>query len=175
MYTLPRLFTCTFSSLALLFAVSLHGQSAPHAARAEKNCHYFNQKYSYSIDYPCFLTGLGEPDAHDGQVFTSKTKPMKIRVWGSYSDWSGEDMTIAQELSDSIKNLSNDELPSPKITYKATGKNWFVLSGISKNNIFYHRTIKANGVFATVLVIYPAAQKQTMNTIATRIANSLKI
>ncbi len=43
---------------------------------------YHNDKYGYSIDYPSFLTPQGEPDAQDGQIFSSPKSPLKMKVWG---------------------------------------------------------------------------------------------
>lgn len=165
---LPFVAFLIINSFVLLLAL-------PNAVAKDSYCHYFNEKYAYSIDYPCSLTPQREPDAHDGQVFLSKSSPMNLRVWGAFSNWSGEERSISLEMQDAVKNLANDELPQPKLTYKTLGKNFFVLSGMSKQKIFYIKTIKGNGVFATMMLTYPASQKKTLDAAVKRIAGSLKV
>jgi len=149
-----------------------------HGARAAKQGtyrHYFNDKYSYSIDYPDYLIAGEEPDAQDGVSFASQSKPLKMKVWGCYSNWmNGEEMTLAQEREWALKHLASDDLPAPKVTYQAQGKNWFVISGTSSGNVFYQRTIKEGDSFATVFITYPVASKTEFDAAVNRIALSLK-
>jgi hypothetical protein len=137
--------------------------------------HYINDKYGYSVDYPHYLIPEGEPDAHDGQKFSSLKHPLKMRVWGYYSNWlTGDEMTIDDERKWALKHLGGDDLPAPTLTYQARGKNWFVLSGVSQKNIFYQRTIRTKDTFATVLITYPTERKGEFDQLVKQIAASLK-
>jgi len=136
---------------------------------------YVNSKYGYSVEYPTFLVPQGEPDAHDGQKFISESSPMRMSVWGTYSNWmSGEDMTIQQELDWTLQNLQSDDRTSPRLTYKSQGRGWFVISGTSGPGVFYQRTVSSHGVFATVLIEYPRSAKVEFDSIVTHVARSLK-
>jgi hypothetical protein len=166
---------CTVSRILLILATATAGWLLAFNVALAKDKTYINDKYGYSIDYPPFLKPEGEPDAHDGQKFSSPQSPFKMSVWGTYSNWlSGDEMSLAQQLDWSLKNLSTDELPAAKVTYKTRGKNWFVISGNSKNKIFYERTNKGKDTFVTVLFTYPAAQKAKFDSLVQRIAASIK-
>lgn len=143
-------------------------------ARATKYAKYVNDKYAYSVQYPTFLNALGESDAGDGQSFESKSSPLHMRVWGTWSNWTGEESTIAQERAWRLKNLANDELVAPKVTYQPVGRDWFVLSGVSKDKTFYMRTVKSHGRFATVYLLYPSAQKALFDPVVAHVASSLQ-
>lgn len=156
-------------SLLLIFAATCRVDAAPGSKR------YFNDKYGYSIDYPVFLIPQGEPDAQDGQQFLSKSSPLKLSVWATYSNWqSGEEMSLREEREWDIQNLACPELPAAKLTSQRSGKNWFVLAGISGKNKFYRRTIKTKDAFVTALFIYPLVKKLELEPVALRAAQSLK-
>jgi hypothetical protein len=153
----------------------LAGDAQARAVTTSGFKRYVNDKYGYSVDYPGYLIPQGEPDAHDGQKFSSTEHPLKMMVWGYYSNWlTGEEMTIDDERKWALAHLDGDELPSAKLTYQAGGKNWFVLSGVSQKNVFYQRTIATKEAFVTVLIIYPAARKGEFDQTVSHIAASLK-
>jgi hypothetical protein len=132
---------------------------------------YSNDKYGYTVSYPVFLNPQGEPDAQDGQRFASQSSPLTMSVWGTYSNWqNGEEMTLADQRSWELKNLARNA----RVSYQATGKNWFVCSGTKGDAIFYQRTIKRPDVFASVLLEYPNNKKQQFATVVQTVARSLK-
>jgi hypothetical protein len=162
-------------SLVFLLGVEAKEPVKP-ASKHDEFGSYFNQKYGYLVQYPQYLKGEGEPDAQDGEAFSSKSKPLQMRVWGCYSNWlSGEDMSIEQQRDQDIKTLASSDLPKPSITYKQSGKNWYVISGTSANKIFYQKTVKGKDVFATVTLIYPADRKAEFDSDVGKIAHSLSI
>jgi hypothetical protein len=163
------------SSLPFLLGVEAKAPAMPASKHGEFGS-YFNQKFGYLVKYPQYLKGEGEPDAQDGQSFSSKSKALQMRVWGCYSNWlSGEDMSIEQQRDQDIKTLASSDLPKPVITYKQNGRNWYVISGISANKIFYQKTVKGKDVFATVMLTYPADRKAEFDSDAGKIAHSLSI
>lgn len=145
------------------------------AAKQPSYRHYSNEKYTYSVNYPSYLVPGGESDAQDGQCFSSSSKSLKMKVWGCYSNWmNGDEMTLAEQRDWMLAHLAGDDLPAPKVTYRAQGNNWFVISGTSSGNVFYQRTIKEGDSFATVLITYPSAQKAEFDSVVVCIARSLK-
>jgi hypothetical protein len=164
--------TCQTKQSKFVFAGNTQARKIAGSAPYK---HYFNEKYCYSVDYPSYLVPGPEPDAQDGRKFTSKDKPLTMSVWGHYSNWmSGDEMTIDEEKDWTLKNLAGDQLPAPKVTYKAQGKNWFVISGLSRDNTFYQRTIRTKDSFVTVLIIYPTAKKLEYDAMVQHVASSLK-
>lgn len=155
------------------------GAAARHAAVARhgavKYKRYCNDKYHYCLDYPSFLSSPGEPDAHDGQTFESRSKPLRMSVWGNYSNWmNGDEMRLSEQRDWTLQHLATTDLPNPKVHYKAFTKNWFVITGRSGANIFYERTIRSKDTFVTVLLIYPAAQRAEFDRMVYHVAASLK-
>jgi hypothetical protein len=150
----------------VLFLMCSMAMAAPVAYHT-----YSNDKYGYSVRYPAFLRPEGEPDAHDGQRFSSRSSPLRMTVWGTYSNWqTGDDMTIAQQRAWHFRNLDKKW----KVTYKANGGNWFVLSGYNGDDIFYSRTVKHGDIFATVLLEYPKSKKSEFDAAVEIIARSLQ-
>ncbi len=98
-----------------------------------------------------------------------------MSVWATYSNWqSGDEMTIEEDRNWTLQHLASDELPAAKVIHKTRGKDWFVLSGVSKKNIFYQRTLKIHDAFVTVLFIYPQTKKIEFEPVVLRAARSLK-
>jgi hypothetical protein len=185
-WVIEMLIRLRFGVVAILVCVSIVSLSFPHGVEAKEPGRpaikhddfgsYCNQKYGYLVQYPQYLKGEGEPDAQDGQLFSSKSKPLQMRVWGCYSNWlSGEDMSIEQQRDQDIKNLASSDLPKPVITYKQSGKNWYVISGTSADKIFYQKTVKGKDVFATVMLTYPTDRKAEFDSDVGKIARSLSI
>ncbi len=83
-------------------------------------------------------------------------------------------MSVEEQLKWTLQNLSGSDLPSAKVVFKSQAKQWFSVSGTTKQNVFYEHSIKAHGVFATVLFVYPASRTAEINRAVAHIARSLK-
>ena len=128
-------------------------------------------KFGTSISYPASgFSALPEPDAHDGRTFVSPDGA-QIAVFASYNVL---DESIEADLASLIKSEGYQRL-----TYKARGPNWFVLSGLrsieGRERVFYEKYLFGTGgkTIHAVVVTYPAELKAIHDPLVGRIGSSL--
>jgi hypothetical protein len=144
--------------MVILFSQVVCGQTAYKT--------YHNARYGYSILYPSsLLEPQGEADNGDGQVF--KNDDAEIRVYGS-SLLSGE--TLEKEYRSVLKNYGKF------VTYKTFGENFFAVSALNKDKIFYQKTFKnGDGAFITFEMEYKKSKRAEYDKVVTRIVKSFKV
>jgi len=131
---------------------------------------YHNSRFDYSISYPAdILIPQGEAINGDGQKFFSRDRRTEMLVYGSHNSL---DQTLKQVYEGQISRRS--EHPNRIITYKVLKHDWFVVSGIEDDRIFYQKTFLRNNVFKTFRIEYHEGDKQLFNSITSRISNSFK-
>lgn len=124
---------------------------------------YCNSRFDYCVEYPTILAPQPEAENGDGRIFVSQNKKVTLFAWGS----NALDEDLESKLETTIRNK--------KVVYKAVKKDWFIVSGYNKDgNIFYQKTILADGVFKTVLLEYPTAEKPTYDKVCEKLAKSFK-
>ncbi len=124
---------------------------------------YCNSRFDYCVEYPTILTPQPEADNGDGRIFISKNKKVTLFAWGSNS--------LDEDLASQLENTVRDK----KVVYKAVKKDWFIISGYNKDgNIFYQKTILSDGIFKTILLEYPIAEKPTYDKVCEKLAKSFK-
>lgn len=165
---------CVLANVFAMFSLTMaseHRSSAP----VQHYVQYHNEKYNYRIDYPADFKSTGESDAGDG-IFLDSQRELKMSVWGTFSNWmNGSDMSLREQFNWTKSNLATDKaLPNAKVTYQRLAPHSFVLSGNSKDKIFYMRTVASDHAFATVQLVYPKTLKRNLDAEITHIANSLK-
>lgn len=138
------------------------------AAAQDKWTTYYNGRFGTSIEYPSRFKAGPPPDNNDGQSFTANDGA-KLAVWGSLNALEHDIPALEEFLRDSDKK---DE----KITYRAAGKNWLVLSGTRGERLFYKRYVLShrNEVENAFEISYPANLAEAYTPIVSRIAKSLK-
>jgi serine/threonine-protein kinase len=129
---------------------------------------YFNSRFGTSITYPARFTPGRAPDADDGLSFTADDGG-KLAVWGSLN-------ALEHDLPGLEAFLRENPKENEKITYRAAGKNWLVLSGTRGDRLFYTRYVLShrNGVENAFEISYPATLAARYDPIVARIAKSLK-
>ena len=93
-----------------------------------------------------------------------------------YTDDRRADLTVQ-----SVSNPENDspatflarKSPPPGIMYKRVTPNFFVVSSIRNDRIWYNRCNRSDGYMNCVLINYPAAEKRQWDGVVTRISLSL--
>lgn len=151
----------------LLLAAFLTGLISASAFAQKAYETYFNDRFSFSIDYPSDLLIMQDPPANnDGRTFLSPNGLVEMRVWGSNNALL---RSLKQEYNSAIKDLG------VKPSYKLLQRNGFVVSGQKKGIITYQKTLFSDNVFYTFLIEYPAKDKKLYDAMVTRIARSFKI
>lgn len=139
------------------------------AAEHEWNV-YDNVRFGYSICYPGdLLIAQPEADNGDGRKFTGKSGA-ELTVWGRYN-------VLEQDMHTLIGDLSDD---GATVTYRRTTKDWAVISGRSKGEVFYSKLVlernAADGVdiVRVFRLIYPAGEAKTYDAVTIRLAKCFK-
>jgi len=142
--------------------------SPAFAQRRETWKTYFNDRYGTSIEYPSRFKPGEPPDSNDGQTFTADDGA-ELAVWASYAAMNRDLAELEASLRENLKD-------NEKITYRASGKNWLVVSGTQGDKVFYKRYLLShrNELENAVQLSYPASLATTYDPIVARIAKSLK-
>lgn len=147
--------------------------TSPSLIAATAYATYHNARFGYSIAYPqTLLLPQGEADNGDGQVFTSLAGDASLRVYGTNFDKSSPD--LYPNIEDAFHEAASEKT-GKVITYKLLKDNWFVVSGLIDNKIFYQKTVYGKQQTCTLYLEYPKNQQKTYDAITKHIANSLKI
>ncbi|EFL52184.1 conserved hypothetical protein [Solidesulfovibrio fructosivorans JJ]] len=126
---------------------------------------YTNQKYGYVIAWPKkLLTGQGEADAGDGQVFRAPDGQAELRCWARWNSLEPDSMKTLFERAQREEGLH--------VTYKRLGKKFFVVSGTKGDVIVYQKTIKSGQITATFVMTYATSRSGVFNPIVGDIAKS---
>ncbi len=124
---------------------------------------YCNSRFDYCVEYPTTLEPQPEAENGDGRLFISKNKKVKLFAWANIS------------LDEDLESKLETTIRGKKVVYKAVKKDWFIVSGYNKDgNIFYQKTILSNGIFKTVILEYPIAEKPTYDKVCEKLAKSFK-
>jgi hypothetical protein len=129
---------------------------------------YHNQRFGTAIEYPAFFKAGPPPVNGDGLEFKSPDGG-DFSVFAAYNTLN---FNLAQFEESVIKSLDADE----RVTYKANGDNWFVISGTKGDDIFYERHLLAGGGQLTegFVITYPARLKQKYDPIVARMSASFQ-
>jgi hypothetical protein len=151
---------------ALALAAAIAGPPAVNAAAAWRT--YTNDRYGTTIDYPNSFKPQPPPDDDDGRAFKS-SDGASFRVSASYGG-------LDSDLATYREFILNNEPKSAVVTYQAQGADWFVVSGINGDDIFYERHLLSHGGEMTedFVISYPAALKQAYDPLVARMAKSFR-
>jgi hypothetical protein len=129
---------------------------------------YFNSRYGTSIAYPSRFKPGRPPDADDGLSFTADDGA-KLAVWGSFN-------ALEHDVAGLEAFLREDPKEGEKVTYRAAGRNWVVLSGTRGDRLFYKRYVLShrNEVENAFEISYSAALATAYGPIVARLAKSLR-
>lgn len=152
-------------------AAKIAGPASPGAragtGATDGYAEYVNARFGFSLRYPdSLLKGQGEADNGDGQSFESKDGGARLAAWGSNNVL---DKTIKSEFADALKD---DKKSSRKVTLKIQKDNWFVISGLNGDNIFYRKQFLLKDQWVVFDFTYPAAQRAQWDPVVAAVAKS---
>jgi hypothetical protein len=132
---------------------------------------YVNARYGTAAEYPADrFHPWRPPDNGDGQSFTADDGAA-LAIFASLN--VDNDTPAAHEAF--LRSGSSDY---SDVIYRATGKDWLVLSGHRGDSIFYEKYIFAKGkdigVIHALVVTYRRDTKAIYDPIAARMAKSLR-
>jgi hypothetical protein len=102
------------------------------------------------------------PDGGTGRRFYTDDRRANLTV-----------QSVANPENDSPATFLAKKNPPPGIMYKRVTPNFFVVSSIRNDRIWYNRCNRSGGYMDCVLISYPAAEKRQWDGVVTRISHSL--
>ena len=147
-------------------AIAIVGIFAPALAFAANTewRRYVIPNTGTSVDLPVsiFTSDVGLPEGGIGRKFSTEDRRANLTV-----------QSVANPDNDSPAAFLAKKNPPPGIMYKRVTPNFFVVSSIRNDRIWYNRCNRSAGSMNCVLINYPAAEKRQWDGVVTRISHSL--
>ncbi len=151
----------TCGALVLLPVFFLIGSAI--STGAEEFARYCNGRFGFCIDYPTRLVPEPEPDNGDGKRFYDSEGFLMIASGIN----NANDDTLLGEMRSQARDFD-------KITYRAKGKDWFVLSGTKGTHILYRKAYVGPDAINHLFIEYPADLKKKYGPVVTKVSRSFQ-
>ena len=117
-----------------------------------------------SVDMPVsiFTSDAGPPEGGTGRRFFTEDRRADLTV-----------QSVPNPENDSPATFLTKKRPPAGIIYKRITSDFFVVSSIRNDRIWYNRCNRGNGTMNCVLINYPAAEKRRWDDVVTRISHTL--
>jgi hypothetical protein len=129
---------------------------------------YTNERFGTAVEIPRYLFKLVEPPPTngDGREFKSADG---ARLWisASYAP------SVVTDTFQEYKEWALEHAELDRVTYKAEGKNWLVLSGPKGSTVVYRKVFEGCGAAHEVHIEYPAQRKALYDQVIARLSKSL--
>jgi hypothetical protein len=118
-----------------------------------------------SVDMPVsiFTSDAGVPEGGTGRRFFTEDRRADLTV-----------QSVPNPANDSPAAFLAKKQPPAGIIYKRITPDFFVVSSIRKDRIWYNRCNRGNGAMNCVLINYPAAEKRQWDEVVTRVSRTLR-
>ncbi|MDD3916598.1 MAG: hypothetical protein PHX00_05555 [Synergistaceae bacterium] len=153
-----RLFTVLARGVLLLVLCAVSSEAQ---VRMEKE--YCNARFGFCFWYPVRFEMDPPPENDDGRVLRDGDGCV-VTAWGGYN-------VLEETLEDAMTLRSAD---FDTVTYRAKGKNWFVLSGYRGSDIVYLKLWVGPDAVNGLEMAYPSALKKEYDAIVTKIVRSFR-
>ena len=121
---------------------------------------YHNQRFDFCVLYPHSFTKSIAPTNGDGRSFIDG-KAGRMQVYGAWQ-MPGKGLKHDYALAQKDK----------KVTYKALFKDSYVVSGLDKGRIFYHKTVLRKDLLITISFDYLPGEKKRFDKIIKTVTKS---
>ena len=118
-----------------------------------------------SVDMPVsiFTSDAGPPEGGTGRRFFTEDRRADLTV-----------QSVPNPENDSPASFLVKMRPPAGIMYKRITSDFFVVSSIRNDRIWYNRCNRGNGAMNCVMINYPAAEKRQWDEVVTRISLTLR-
>jgi hypothetical protein len=131
---------------------------------------YRNEKYGLTLKYPQDLFIIERTaEAGDGQVFVTREGDARLLV-GALVNASGLTPGSYQD------HIARESYSNYQITYRRSGKTWFVLSGEGDGKMFYEKMMfSCSGrLINSFAIIYPADKRNVFSSIIEQMEDTFR-
>jgi len=127
------------------------------------NASYKNNRYAFSLSYPeKVFTSSGSSSNGDGIVLYGDN--ITVSAYGSNN-------VFHKDLNESYESTLKSY---PDATYHVKKSNFYVISGINGDNIYYVKEYVGSESINTMIIEYPKSKKKEFDAVVTTVANSFK-
>ena len=118
-----------------------------------------------SVDMPVsiFTSDAGAPDGGTGRKFFTEDRRADLTV-----------QSVANPANDSPAKFLAKMQPPAGIVFKRVTSDFFVVSSIRNDRIWYNRCNRGHGSMNCVMINYPVAEKRQWDGVVTRISKTLR-
>jgi hypothetical protein len=118
-----------------------------------------------SVDMPVsiFSSDAGPPEGGTGRKFFTDDRRADLTVQSVPNPGNGSPAAFLAKMR-----------PPAGIVYKRITSDFFVVSSIRNDRIWYNRCNRGNGTMNCVLINYPAREKRQWDGVVTRISHTLR-
>ena len=110
-----------------------------------------------------FTSDAGAPEGGTGRRFFTEDRRADLTV-----------QSVPNPGNDSPATFLARKQPPAGISYKRITSDFFVVSSIRKDRIWYNRCNRGNGTMNCVLINYPSEEKRQWDDVVTRISRTLR-
>jgi len=129
---------------------------------------YTNERFGTVVEVPRHLFTLVEPPPVNGDGRELKAEDgARLWIYGSYGPY------VVTDSFQKYKSWLLEHAELDRLTYKAEGKGWIVLSGTKQGSIVYRKVVEGCGAAHEVQIEYPAQKKALYDLLITRLSKSL--
>ncbi|HVF73267.1 MAG TPA: hypothetical protein VM940_16815 [Chthoniobacterales bacterium] len=135
---------------AIILTVVVLGATA--GAEDLKWREYKNGRFGFVLSYPSTLIAGRVPENGAGREFHTADKAFSLSAQGHF---------FSPDSGNTFESNWNEELNTPgvTITYKKKAKDWYVVSGVTKEGTeYYHKLFAKRGNWVELAITYPHAQ-----------------
>ncbi len=132
---------------------------------------YTNEQLGYSISYPKEILLPEESSANgEEQIFKAASGKAELRIYSDRRvDKSGAPLSFNTAYEEDIADKKGRQ-----IAHSALSPNYYVISGLDVDMLYYQKTIFTKGALVTAVLKYPKEEKDTYNAMISPIFNSFK-
>ena len=132
---------------------------------------YTNEQQGYSISYPKDILLPQDASANgEEQIFKSAEGKAELIIYSDKrTDKSGTPLSFNTAYEEDIADKKGRQ-----IAHSALSPNYYVISGLDGDMLYYQKTIFTKGALVTAVLKYPKEEKDTYNAMISPIFNSFK-
>ncbi|MFN3391948.1 MAG: hypothetical protein ACK40N_09335 [Meiothermus ruber] len=123
---------------------------------------YCNARFGFCLQRPAFMTPEPPPQNGDGQAF--RRGAARLVVSGALDAYV---FTLEEQFQQAQQNL--------RVSYKVLKPTYYAVSGLRGNRVVYEYKRLENGVFYTLYLEYPTAEKNTYDPLIKPMLDSFRI
>lgn len=131
--------------------------------QAQADSRYRNVRYGFSFPEAKGMKSDRLPDNGDG-IKLKNGKGFSITAYGSNNVLT---TTLLDEVNSQSKTMD-------KVTYRAKGKNWYVLSGQKGSEVIYIKGFVGVGSINTMILEYPKKDEKAYDLLVTQLSRGFR-